>query len=280
MTDRSVMHLTSVHSALDTRILHRECRTLAEAGYRVQLVAPGDNDTMVHGVRIRAVPRAGNRFIRMTRTVWEVYQTARADAAAVYHLHDPELLPIGRLLSGHGARVVYDVHEDVPRQVLSKYWIKPWMRGPLSSGVSLGEAGLSRGFDGIVAATPGIAERFPGDRTVTVQNFPRLDELESPGARPLAEREPLVVYVGGIGVTRGALEMVRSMAKTRTECRLVLAGRILPASLEDELRRQPGAGRVEFAGWLDRGAVRTLLGRARVGLVTLHPTPSYVETIR
>jgi glycosyltransferase involved in cell wall biosynthesis len=272
-----VVHLTSVHQPRDTRILYRECRTLSEAGYRVVLVAPGDRDAEVAGVRVRAVPSDGNRARRMTRTVWRVCRMALEESAAVYHIHDPELLQTVPFLRRAGARVVYDVHEDLPRQVRAKYWIAPWARGAVSGAVRLGEALLSRGVHAIVAATPQIAARFPADRTVTVQNFPREEELLTTDAPSQADREPLLAYIGGIDVTRGANEMVQAMAML-PGARLLLAGRMGVPGLERQLAALQGWDRVDFVGWLDREGIRALLGRARIGLVTLHPTPSYVES--
>jgi len=55
--------LTSVHSPLDGRIFHRECRALAAAGYRVTLLAPADFERQERdGVTVVGVPRPASRL--------------------------------------------------------------------------------------------------------------------------------------------------------------------------------------------------------------------------
>src|SRR6516164_1118853 len=85
-----VVHLTSVHSAMDPRIFKKECRSLARAGFDVTIVGPHPEDTVEEQVRILSVKKHRSRVARMTRTVWSVFQAARQLDADVYHFHDPE----------------------------------------------------------------------------------------------------------------------------------------------------------------------------------------------
>ncbi len=128
-----VCHFTSVHEADDIRIYHKECTSLSEEGFEVYLVAPIaysylNNDVKVIIVELDNSCRI-NRFLRSTR---KIYQKALEIDADIYHFHDPELIPYGLKLLKKGKKVIYDVHEDVPRQILGKYWINPFLRKIIS----------------------------------------------------------------------------------------------------------------------------------------------------
>src|SRR5215472_9096281 len=167
-----ICFLTSVHAPFDIRIFHKEAQSLAKKGYSVTIVVPYGEDCEQHGVKIKAVPIPRTRPERMTSTLWHLFRAGMGTGASVFHFHDPELIPIGMLLKVLGKRVVYDVHEDVPADILDKDWIAPLIRVPISKVVGWTEALAASYFDAIVAATPAIANSFSAKRTVTVQNFP------------------------------------------------------------------------------------------------------------
>lgn len=76
-----IVHMTTVHSAIDHRIFRKECRSLARAGFDVTIIGPHPADALYEQVRICAVQPDQSRFLRMTRTVWRVYREAvRHDA--------------------------------------------------------------------------------------------------------------------------------------------------------------------------------------------------------
>jgi|LSQX01.1.fsa_nt_gb glycosyltransferase involved in cell wall biosynthesis len=272
--------LTTVHPSFDTRIFHKESKTLVRMGYDVTLIAQHERDEVADGVKIIALPKPRNRLARIFGLTWRAFRLALRQRADVYHFHDPELLPNGVLLRLFTrAKVIYDVHEDVPRQILSKHWIPGWLRRITACCAEFVETVGARFFDRIVAATPTIARRFPAGKTVVVQNFPKLEELVVDNPTPYTHRPPIVAYVGGIARIRGIEEMVQAIGllPDAVGARLVLAGSFSPPELEKELRRRTEWERVDFLGWHSREGIRKILSEARVGLVTLHPIPNYLD---
>ena len=272
-----ILHLATAHAATDPRIAEKECRTLADAGHDVAFVVPHGRDETVNGVRVLAVPKPANGKARLLATTRAVVRRALAEAHSretVFHVHEPELLPFVLGIAARGRRVVYDAHEDTPRQIFHQAWIPSAARRPVSLGYAALEALAGRLCAGIVAATPTIADRYPEAKTALVRNFPVLDAAEPPA---FETREALVAYVGAVTEARGAAEMIRAAARLPDGARLAVAGTLFPASLGNRLDALPGADRTDRLGPLARPDVADLLARARVGLVVLHPTPQYVD---
>lgn len=277
-----VLHVTSVHPRRDVRIFFKECVWIARTGVGevALLVLDGLGDDMDCGIAVRDFGRPrGGRIGRAGCGNWYMLLGAWKTRPAVVHFHDPELILSAILLRGLGYQIIYDVHEDVPSQTLSKGWIPRMLRRPVAWGLSVMEGLSATVFTAIVAATPTIAARFPPRKTVIVQNFPILSEFMVPDAPPYAQRPATFVYVGGISESRGAREMVRAvnLLQGHAGARLELGGECSSQSLETELRTGPGAARIGFHGWMSRSEVARVLGRARAGLVVLHPSRNYLD---
>jgi glycosyltransferase involved in cell wall biosynthesis len=279
MSKPKVVHMTSAHSVVDTRIFLKECRALSDAGYEVVLVGQHEADEEREGVRTRGVPRPRNRLDRMVGTSLRVLVRALGERAAIYHFHDPELIPAGILLRLVGKKVVYDAHENVSKQILGKPWIPKGLRRPVSRVIHCLELVGVRFFSGIVAATPAIAAQFPPRKTVVVQNFPILDELTKPNPTPYGERPPWIAYVGGISAVRGIGDMVTALGRlpNGSSIRLKLVGKFMPESLRGEIEALPGWSHVDYLGWQSRLEVAAVLDRSRIGLVLFHPHPNHIE---
>ena len=276
-----VAHLTSTHEAFDTRIFWKECRTLARAGYDVTLVAPHDSDMTRDDVRIVAVPRPGSRGERATLTAWRVFRAGWRSRAHVIHVHDPELLPWALLMKLLGRRVIYDAHENLPKDIRSKHYLPEPLRALLASVVDLFERAACACLDGVVAVTPGIASRFPRERTIVLRNFPLLAEFAAARPGEYATRRPIVLYLGGLNEIRGAREMVRAIGRVKDSlgAELWLAGRFDPPALQAQLAGEPGWARTRWLGWRTRDEVALALAASRIGLLVLHPVPNHLDSL-
>lgn len=280
MKSVKVVHITSAHDAFDTRIFWKECRSLAEAGYEVVLIVPHDrSQEVVDRVRIRGISRNGNRFRRMTGTVFQAYRAAIEEDGSSYHFHDPELLPLAILLKARGRKVIFDWHEDLSLQVL----VKEWIPKPLRSLISVFAYFLMRistvVCDRTVAATPSVGETLSGSKTVIVQNYPIIESPSANGSVPYCQRPPRAIYIGSISLIRGIKEMTQAMTLISSEidAHLIMAGEFQPSGLLDQVKCLPGWDRTRFVGYRPNSEVAQLLAGARVGLVLLHPTPNYIE---
>ena len=278
-----VVHLSTVHPRNDIRIFVKQVSTLHRAlGQDVGLVVAdglGDHRPQGGPVVLDLGRLPVSRSTRALAGNWRALRLLLRLRPVVVHFHDPELLVLGLVLRLLGCRVVYDVHEDVPRQTMGKDWI-PWVfRWPVARVIGALEWLAGKSFAAIVPATPVIAARFPSDRTVLVQNFPIESELVPADPIPYGQRAPVFVYVGGIAEIRGGAEMVAavsSLADQPQAC-LALAGAISPERFALRLRGLPGWARVVHHGQIGRPEVGRLLGGARAGLVLFHPLPNHVD---
>lgn len=277
----TIVHITTVHPRSDTRIRVKEVATLArEFGSVTLIVQDGKGDAVEEDGRVRIVDvgAPGGRLLRALRGSWRMWRAVRRLRPDIVHFHDPELLPLGFLLKIAGCKLIYDVHEDVPCDILSKDWIPAPIRWPVAKAMAGLEWLAGRIFDGLVPATPMIARRFPQARTALVQNFPLLDELHLPSAARKKSGVTTAAYVGGLTPIRGAHEMVAAMALLPESCtiRLALAGSFSPPALETELSQREGWRRVDAHGWLGRKEVAALLARAHMGMVLFAPEQNHI----
>lgn len=167
----------------------------------------------------------------------------------------------------------------MPTQLLAKPYLNALSRRLLAASFSRYERFACARFDGVIAATSLIRDKFlqVNRNTIDVTNYPVIGEFD--GAVDWNDKAPEVCYVGGIAAIRGIHQMVQACALLKSPARLALAGQFAGAKLQAELSALPGWERVSTHGLLDRAGVRRLMHRAMAGLVTLHPIPNYLDAL-
>ena len=280
-----VCMLTSVHTAFDIRIFYRQARTLVKAGYGVTLVAQHDKDELVDGIRIAALPKPKNRLWRMLQT-WRVFKLALKQKADVYHFHDPELIPIGVLLKLIASgKVIYDVHENVKAQILSKSWLPKAARGPLSIAYRLTEKLGVPFIDRIIIAQDSYAKNYKKyNNVVALRTYPVLSSIKL--CSEVKNSRPTLIYIGGITEARGVLELVESVRLVKTKhdnILLKLVGNIYPVSLEEKIHRLLDQFDLQhnicLTGKVKHQQIYNILPRCHIGMAILHPVPNYIESL-
>lgn len=271
--------LTSAHPDSDVRIFHKQCAHLASIGFEITLIVPNTTSRVEKNVSILSFQgHHHSRWKRMIKTVNTVYDMAKKVDADIYHIHDPELLRIAIKLKKSGKKVIYDAHEDLPRQVMSKNYLKPWLRGLISRMIENYENRVSKKLDGIIAATPFIQERFHklNSNTIDINNFPILDELVTDHSSTKST-DNYICYVGAISKTRGISELISAL--DRTPAKLLLAGKFNESELHDQLKKLPVWQRVIELGFVGRQGVKDIYQKSKIGIVTLHPTDNYLDSL-
>lgn len=274
-----IVHISSAHRDGDVRIFHKECVSLANAGYDVTMVIPNTKSRLEKGVNIVSVEvEKSSRFWRAFHTVNLVYKVALALDGTIYHLHDPELLRIAKKLKRKGKIVIYDAHEDLPRQVLAKSYVPKLLRKTLSTFLERYENSKVRKVDGVIAATPFIRDRFLkiNTNTIDINNFPILQEFVlANGQSDFKER--VICYIGSISEVRGVYELVQALPEAN--CKLILAGAFDNESFKQKVENSEGWKHVQYLGYVDRKKVSEILSESSVGIVTLYPAINYLDAL-
>lgn len=273
-----VAHITSVHPRHDIRIFQKECLTLKSNGYEVcLLVADGMGNQISLGVNIIDVGKSLNRFYRMIFATTKLFVRALIERAHVYHIHDPELLILAWGLKFLGRTVIFDSHEDVGVQLLSKPYLDRRVSYIASKFYVVFELMTAKILDGVVCATEVIAQKFEkaNKNVVVICNYP--DVTEFPLTKSNKRDPGITSYVGALTSERGIREIIQAMSLVETDTCLNLAGEWASEQFMREARLLEGWKKTKYLGYLDRSGVSDLLSRSSIGLVTLHPLENYIE---
>ena len=204
-----VVHVTTVHNPRDPRITYRECRSLAQSGVDVALLAPRDvKGFAAPGFPFFAMPRFRSRPLRASIGVGLAGNRILSLSPRIAHLHDPELLWITPLLRLCGVRVVYDVHEDYSTAIRLKRYLPRILR-PLLARLFDNYERFFASFARTIIAERYYRERFP--RSVEILNYPPADFGPSEAlpsdiqSRVRTSTWKWFVYAGNVTEDRGAI---------------------------------------------------------------------------
>lgn len=276
---KRICHISTLHPRYDVRIFHKQCKSLTK-NYDVHfIVADGQGDEVKDGINIHDVGlRQKSRLKRARIDSKKAYNCALEVNAELYHFHDPELIPIGLKLKKKAKKVVYDAHEDLPRQIKHKPYLNSYLKTILSVIAEWKENNAAKKFDYISVATEFIRKRFEkiNPNSIDINNFPIWGELEKPVQ--WQDKQQAICYVGSITAIRGIREIIEALGQT-SDIELLLGGSFNQESLEQEMKAHSAWKKVQFFGFIHRDKVKEVMNNSIAGMVTLHPTVNYKDAL-
>ncbi|MBB6624628.1 glycosyltransferase [Clostridium gasigenes] len=281
---KKVCHISTAHPENDGRILFKQCSSISKAGYEVSLIVTADKEKIINGVKIIPLSKNNNRIYRMFYKTREAYNKAVDVDADIYHFHDPELIPLGKKLKKIGKKVIYDVHEDMPKQILSKKYLGSMkIRKLISKAFNKYEKNNSKGFDSIVTTQDEFKEKFLDyhNNIVVVKNFAMKDIIDEtvPIIINEAKGKFIIIYIGSITKIRGIKEMINSTESFKGKVELWVIGGWETEELFKECTQLAGYKYTRYFGKLPISELYKYVKAADLGMSILHPTPNYKEAI-
>lgn len=266
---KKVCHLTNVHSAYDGRIFEKECCSLAKAGYEVYLIAPNAQEKIINEVNIVGVDakRAG-RIYRIFILSIKIYKKALEIDAHIYHFHDPELLPIGAKLKKKGKIVIFDSHESVPEQIMTKEYIPIPFRKLISKTYERYEKRILKKMSAVITVTPHILERLSkiNSNSVQITNYPIVTDI------PPIKKNPTnsVCFAGTISPMWMHENIINALSFT-DDIKYHLAGPINKSYLKQ--LSDLSNNNIRYFGKLQRTSVLEFIQSSKIGMALYDYSP-------
>lgn len=273
-----ILHLTTVHPRRDTRIFYRECISLKKEGYDTYLlVADGLGNEEVEGVHVidigKEKSRIKNFFIGYRKIIDQVKQLQ----PKLVHLHDPELIVVGRKIQKMGIPVVFDIHENIAVQILDKKYIPKLLRKPISSVYKKVEQYCIKNLHLIIAEHSYKDVYTARGKSMTiVLNMPDLDHFRPYQTLDRGGNE--IFYIGGISNERGLDVTLAALKILKNKGVTFFMHYLGPISKEKlaELDLNGIQDDIKFYGRMDSKKGFEISKSCAVGLSVLKPIKNYV----
>lgn len=278
--------LTTVHYWNDNRVYYKEVLSLKRLGYDVTYVAndcEGRVDPDIHAVNIKKDKSTIKRILGF----FHVFNVVRKLDCKVVHFQDSELIPTGLLLKLFTKKkVIYDVHEDYPSQMLTKYYLPGYARKPLFWTMSFLEWLSGKVFDAIIVADQAVYKHFPPKKTTILFNYPSVGKLSESTQNIIGlDKEYDIIFPGSMA--KFTAKMILDIMKLAKERGVVLQCLLIsPFKFEGgkEWVRQVASeyGIADNLTLMDRippYEVPIYLSKTKIGLIPLPDTPKMRSNI-
>ncbi|MEZ0538392.1 glycosyltransferase [Fibrella arboris] len=277
----NVLHVSTAHRPHDPRIVYKQCPTLA-ADYTVWCAIPDADPQATPNVQFISLPYYEQVIWRILITcpliVWRCWQI-RPD---VVHFYVPEFIPFAFLFRLRGARLIYEVQENLFKKMHLKVRNRGWLLEKAFAALDQ----LARRHCYCLFTEHGYLTTYTNLRkpSAVVYNYASLPLID-PFRRPyLPLKQPATFfYIGWLSMERAVDTLLAALAILRekhidffvhlfgrqTYSQAVLAANTAYQQVRTQLR---------FYGYTDQKMALPVAEGAVAGLALLKPIGDYPES--
>lgn len=281
-----ICHVSTAHNTMDTRILLKECVSLAKAEkeWKLHLFIPATENFEYEGVKIHALRKFQNRYLRISLGVMVSFFKVLLSRPQVVHFHDPEWIFAGLMFRLLGKKVVFDVHENTTVQILSKKWL------PFPKLVARAFAVINwmsaKCFYLILAeySYEEVYRQWTPNYEI-VLNLPDLHFLQKYVDLRRGKSTGLdLLYIGSITFDRGIGIILQAMSNLKANYSNIHFHCVGPCDedvrklVDEEVRKLNLGNQVTFYGLLPLADAYQIAKHCDVGLSVLKPLPNYITS--
>lgn len=274
--------ITTVHYCFDTRIYYREITSLSKK-YIVDYYAPCNEIIKLECSRtFSPLYSSMSKLGRIKAHLQLIYLLLKKNYS-MYHLHDPELIPLGLLLKIAKKRVIFDMHENVFIDISTKKYLHPWLRKIIYISFKFLYDLAQRKFDWFILAESSYSKIMKSSKYEIIYNYPLLKNIEIPREKKWKYG---MVYVGSITVDRGIWNMLFVFQKVQNilpGSSLHLIGPIDEKGLDLEIAEwicnNSLSGKVYLHGRIPNEQIFDIVRHNSIGLCLLNKTVSFQESL-
>lgn len=278
--------LTTIHPPFDTRIFHKESKSLLKAGHSVTIVAPHDSADKknVDGINIVTVKKPGSKILHPI-TLMRVFIAGLRQDCDVYHCHEPGSLFVCILLKIlRRKKLVYDAHEYFP-ELIARNSFFPVIIRPIIEKICLLEEKVMCIFPDIIITVDQVLLNYYqtlSSEVIIISNYAIINlYTEKVEKYP----HPTIVYAGALTKERGIFELIQAyegIIEKIPDARLLIIGNFIDSVFENYIHDYIDSKMlkgVRFTGFIPHEQVIVHLKKSAIGAIILQPVERYKKAV-
>jgi glycosyltransferase involved in cell wall biosynthesis len=271
--------LCCVHKWYDTRVYHKMAVSLAENGYDVTVVAPGETEVDKKNgkyLRIKCFLRHYGIFGRI-RNMAKAFQIAKNEKFVLLQACEVESWFVGLVLKAFQpkTKVVFDVHEVYSHCYADR--LPGILRYPVASVIRFVFHVCSLFTDLIVFAKSGVSLdfKYANDKVTHVLNYVQKSRIKQAAmSKIIHPKKYFAIHIGGFSKERGWVQLLKALKLSKNEnINVLILGKIQEGAdtLYNTAKAMGVESRITIVEEVPYDEVFAYLQEAYVGLMLYQP---------